>query len=114
MSQFNPLSIPHIESQKHSADNEFGEEIIAQIQRFERTLAGKFDVGVHIPGHLFFTLTAVKKWHSLPLMCFYGITEGEPIAIYQHQNQVNFSLVRSPIAQPNQPRKPIGFTTEGE
>ncbi|MGM9937137.1 MAG: DUF6173 family protein [Candidatus Ornithomonoglobus sp.] len=82
------------------------------IQHFESSLDNSKCVGLQLAsfGHSV-TLTVEQiSYHNPCLICFYGLlSDGSNAQLIQHINQLSFMLCVVERAEPDLPRRPIGF-----
>lgn len=86
--------------------------LVAEIHAFEETLDPASDVGLLLVSFgQANTFRVVSLGFIQPnLVVFEGdAPDGKPVRLIQHMSQLSFLLTRIPRANPEEPRRPIGF-----
>lgn len=86
--------------------------LIAEIQEFEKTLDPKSDVGLLLVSFGQANTLRVTSLGCIQpnLIVFDGLgADGKPVRLIQHMSQLSFLLTRIPRANPEEPRRAIGF-----
>lgn len=91
--------------------------LIAEIIDFESNLPDNMQAGgrlVSFAGAEVFSINDIK--YSNPnLIIFCGeLPDGSQVRMIQHQSQLNMMLIAVPLAEPDKPRRKIGFCAESE
>lgn len=106
------LNIPSLNlSDPHSA-KEYQRRLVDLANDFQQQIGPDFEVGAQLVAFgslITFALHEIGR--SGPgLVIFCGVTAaGDPVQLVQHVSQVNVLFVRLKPAEPDQPRRQIGF-----
>lgn len=95
----------------------FHERLSEWIGNFDKSLDNKHEVGVRLVSFgqtVIFHLRAIG-YYNPSLIAFSGETDdGQPVELIQHVSQISILLMKMKRKNPETPKKPIGFQTEGE
>jgi hypothetical protein len=93
----------------------FVRHIAAQVQAFEKALDQASEVGAYLVAFGQSLLIHVRSIRAIEpsLVVIEGTTgQDDPVKLVQHTSQLNFLLVKAERLDPDEPRRPIGFTVE--
>lgn len=92
--------------------SEFHRRLVDWITKFDEALDPEQEVGVRLVSFgqtLVFHLHSISYWNP-SLITFIGVTEeGNPVELIQHVSQISILLTTLPRANPDEPRRSIGF-----
>lgn len=96
--------------------NQFHKNLLLWINEFHKNLSDEYEVGAQLVSFgqsVTFTFTSIS-YRDPSLISFSGLREdGSPIELVQHVSQINILLIRMKRAQPEEPKRPIGFADWG-
>ncbi|MBA1195255.1 hypothetical protein G7007_20745 [Pseudomonas entomophila] len=105
---------PIMDVADHNHASEFYWRLVQWINDFHRELEDEYEVGgqlVNFGSEITFSFTDLTYWNP-SLIGFYGTkSDGSPVKLIQHVSQINVLLVRQKRAQPEEPKRPIGFAS---
>ena len=94
--------------------SEFYRRLVEWINDFHRELEDEYEVGgqlVSFGSEITFSFTDLTYWNP-SLIGFYGTKpDGSPVKLIQHVSQINVLLVRQKRIHPEEPKRPIGFSS---
>ena len=103
---------PLITNMEANLASEFYERISALISQFDKELDNAHEVGIRLVNFgqtVVFHLDWIGYWNP-SLMCFGGVSDGgEPVQLVQHVSQISILLMKVARANPDEPKKEIGF-----
>lgn len=106
------LTIPRPNlSDPHSA-KEYQRRLVMLANDFQQQIGPEFEVGAQLVAFGSLITFALREIGRVGpgLVVFCGVTAaGDPIELVQHVSQVNVLFVKLQPAQPDQPRRQIGF-----
>jgi len=104
------------EAQRNYA-SEFHDRLMEWINNFDASLDEQYEVGVRLVNFgqsVTFHLDHIGYWNP-SLITFSGTTEdGNPVELIQHVIQISVLLVKLPRKNPEEPKRPIGFSGNSE
>lgn len=108
---------PVLDFVDHNHASEFEWRILQWINDFHRELSEEYEVGgqlVNFGRELTFSFVDVG-YHNPSLISFKGTRDdGSPIELVQHVSQISILLIRQKRTQPDEPKRPIGFSSWDE
>lgn len=120
MPDIRPIKLPPnplVQNLEANQASEFGKRLSKWIDEFDLTLDAENEVGVRLVSFgqtVVFHLEGIRSWNP-SLILFVGRTEeGHPVELIQHVTQISILLMVLPRKNPKEPKKPIGFKSEGE
>jgi hypothetical protein len=101
----------------HNLASEFRHRLVTWVNDFDRSLDQAHEVGVRLVSFgqtVVFHLHGIGYWNP-SLISFSGETDdGNPVELIQHVSQISILVMKLPRKNPEQPKKPIGFSSECE
>jgi hypothetical protein len=92
----------------------FATRLVREIRAFESSLDPAHEVGIRLVNFgqtLTFTVRHIG-FIEPSLITFQGLTGAqEPVQLIQHVNQISFLLMKVQRLEPEEPKKPIGFSS---
>jgi len=114
---FPVITNPLVAAAESNYASEFHKRLVAWINQFDADLDDAHAVGVRLVSFgqtVVFRLDNLGFWNP-SLISFKGHTdEGHPVELIQHVSQISILLMRLPRENPNEPKKPIGFTAHSK
>jgi Family of unknown function (DUF6173) len=106
---------PIVEAMESNYASEFHKRLMKWIGDFDQSLDDQHEVGVRLVSFgstVVFHLGSIGYWNP-SLLVFSGNTEGgEPVELIQHVSQISILLMKLPLRDPKQPKRPVGFCAE--
>lgn len=95
--------------------NVFYEQLVEEINNFDNQLNQTEEVGVRLVSYgnsIQFSITDIG-YQNPYLIYFYGMLEnGSPIQLVQNVSQISFVLIAMKRKNPEEPKRPIGFSNK--
>ncbi|MDF9845544.1 MULTISPECIES: DUF6173 family protein [unclassified Paenibacillus] len=114
---FEPPRLPTVDlsNMKFEAET-ISEQLFQSAQDYQRGLDPDQEVGVMLASFgqtMTINITGIgHKGAKLVKFTGFLMDNGSPVELYQHVNQISFLLVAIPKANPEEPKKRIGFIQE--
>lgn len=102
-------------SKDHNLADAFQQRLVSMINEFNLSIDKDSEVGLQLCNFgqkITFYITNIGYWNP-SLIHFYGIdteTHNE-VELIQHVSQINVLLIKLPKLKPEEPKRPIGFST---
>jgi len=98
----------------HNLADEFYRRLMIWINNFHKDLSDEYEVGGQLASfgrNIEFHFTDISYWNP-SLISFIGcLDDGSPVELVQHVSQINILLIRKKRANPDEPKRPIGFAS---
>lgn len=95
--------------------NIFYEQLVKAINDFDKELNQEEEVGVRLVSYgqtVQFHITDLGYQDPYLIYFFGELEDGSPIQLIQNVNQISFVLIAMKRKQPEEPKKPIGFSKD--